>query len=72
MKLLTAEQFRMADAYTIQHEPISSVNLMERAATRCYEQITNITNNTVYVFAGTGNNGGDGLAIARMLLKSGT
>lgn len=71
MKLLTAEQFRMADAYTIQHEPISSVNLMERAATRCYEQITNITNNTVCVFAGTGNNGGDGLAIARMLLKSG-
>lgn len=71
MKLLTAEQFRMADAYTMQHEPISSVNLMERAATRCYEQITNITNHTVYVFAGTGNNGGDGLAIARMLLKSG-
>lgn len=71
MKLLTAEQFRMADAYTIQHEPISSVNLMERAATKCYEQITNITTHTVYVFAGTGNNGGDGLAIARMLLKSG-
>ncbi len=70
MKILSAEQIREADAYTIAHEPVKSVDLMERAAKACVEWITHFypgTGTTVRVFCGTGNNGGDGLAIARLL-----
>ena len=73
MKLLTAEQFRLADAYTIKTEPISSVDLMERAATSCVDVITKFTDekDLICILCGPGNNGGDGLAIARMLAESG-
>ncbi len=61
------------DKYTIEHEPISSLNLMERAAkalTRAIEE--EWSNRTpVVVFAGPGNNGGDALAMARMLSEDG-
>jgi NAD(P)H-hydrate epimerase len=69
MKLFSAEQIRLWDQYTIQHEPISSINLMERAAGRCVEWLErNIYNiKPLHIFCGKGNNGGDGLAIARML-----
>ncbi|MBS1764940.1 MAG: NAD(P)H-hydrate dehydratase [Bacteroidetes bacterium] len=72
MKLLTAQQIRMADSYTIANEPVKSVNLMERAAEKCFHEIKDLLekDQQVYVFAGTGNNGGDGLAIARMLHKA--
>ena len=68
-KIFSASQIRSADAYTIQHEPIPSLDLMERAATACYRWIcANLPNaHKVAVVCGTGNNGGDGLAIARML-----
>ncbi len=68
MKILTAEQIRALDKYTIEHEPISSHNLMERAASMCYAMLPNEDfwfSSTVYV-CGKGNNGGDGLAMARM------
>ena len=69
MKVLSVEQIRQADQYTIQHEPIESVNLMERAATQVYEwlrpQVN--TNSKVKIFCGMGNNGGDGLVLARKL-----
>ncbi|SFC92300.1 NAD(P)H-hydrate epimerase [Flexibacter flexilis DSM 6793] len=69
MKILSAAQIRLADQYTIAHEPISSLALMERAATQCTQWLTaRLRPHTpVWVFAGTGNNGGDGLAIARQL-----
>ncbi len=69
MKLLTSQQLRQCDQYTIEHEPISSLALMERAAMECLEWISvNIeSDRTIKIFCGTGNNGGDGLAIARLL-----
>ncbi len=69
MKVLNVDNIRKGDQYTIEHEPISSINLMERAATNCVQWICeNYTNNTpVSIFSGIGNNGGDGLAIARLL-----
>ncbi|QQR94594.1 MAG: hypothetical protein IPJ93_12390 [Bacteroidota bacterium] len=52
MKLLTSEQFRMADAYTIKTEPISSVDLMERAAICCSDEIAKFTDEkTIFVFS---------------------
>ena len=73
MKILSPSQIKAADDYTIQNEPISSIDLMERAATECFEWfITKYnTNDTVAVFCGVGNNGGDGLALSRMLIDAG-
>jgi NAD(P)H-hydrate epimerase len=69
MKILSAEEIRLWDQYTIQHEPITSLDLMERAAGKCVGWLEEkMPWNAVYhVFCGKGNNGGDGLAIARML-----
>lgn len=71
MKILTTAQIRDLDAYTIRHEPIRSIDLMERAAGKFVEsfEIYHSWNKPVYVFCGKGNNGGDGLAIARLLQK---
>lgn len=69
MKILTTEQTREADVFTIKNEPISSIDLMERAASKCTDWITNkLKQGTSFaVFCGVGNNGGDGLVIARQL-----
>jgi NAD(P)H-hydrate epimerase len=69
MKILSAEEIRLWDQYTFKHEPIASIDLMERAAGKCVEWLEK---NTPYdsrfsIFCGKGNNGGDGLAIARLL-----
>lgn len=73
MKLFTAQQIRDADAYTIKHEPITSIDLMERASQKCIEWLTKKYNKnfSFAVFCGIGNNGGDGLAISRILLEKG-
>ena len=73
MKIFSAAKVRQWDAYTIAHEPIRSVDLMERAATACVNWIGSHFEkaDNYYIFCGTGNNGGDGLAIARMLLLAG-
>jgi len=72
MKLLSAAQIRQWDQYTIQHEPVSSIQLMERASKACTRWILqNILADNFYIFCGKGNNGGDGLAIARLLHSSG-
>lgn len=72
MKLLSAAQIRQWDQYTIKHEPVTSTNLMERAAKACTRWILqNILADNFYIFCGKGNNGGDGLAIARMLHNAG-
>jgi len=73
MKILKADQIRSWDQYTIEHEPIASVDLMERAATKCFEWLDDHGwfVHSFAVFCGKGNNGGDGLALARMLAISG-
>ena len=72
MTILTSHQIRAVEAYTIEHEPVSSIDLMERAAIECADFIGNFycrnsKERKIVVFAGPGNNGGDGLAIARIL-----
>lgn len=75
MKLLTAAQIKQWDQYTIAHKPISSLQLMEQAASLCALHIRNLWHkhagmwSRVDVFCGTGNNGGDGLVIARLLYQ---
>ena len=73
MKILTNSQIKEWDQYTIEQEPIASIDLMERAAQAITAAIArrwyNIT--PVKVFAGPGNNGGDALAVARMLSEKG-
>lgn len=72
MKILSAAQLSQWDKYTIQHEPVTSIELMERAAGKCTQWIIeHITTNTIKIFCGKGNNGGDGLAIARQLHANG-
>lgn len=70
MKLLSAYKIRQLDQLTIEKEPISSLDLMERAARTFVHWFTDLFPDDatqVRVICGTGNNGGDGLAIARLL-----
>jgi len=74
LPLLLSSQIREADAYTITHEPIASIDLMERASKAFVGWFVNHfpeKKKTISVYCGTGNNGGDGLAIARMLDQHG-
>jgi hydroxyethylthiazole kinase-like uncharacterized protein yjeF len=73
MKVLSAKEIKQADEYTIRSEPIQSLDLMERASNAFVEIFTKHfkTQNEVKVFCGMGNNGGDGLAISRLLLNRG-
>lgn len=72
MKILSSRQIKMADGYTIENEPISSIDLMERACKAfCLKLVeSNLLSDKVSIFCGTGNNGADGLAIARMMLET--
>jgi len=72
MEILSAGQIRAWDEYTMQHEPIASIDLMERAAARCYSWLENngYSGRTFSIYCGKGNNGGDGLALARMLSEA--
>jgi hydroxyethylthiazole kinase-like uncharacterized protein yjeF len=72
LKILFSNQIKDADAYTISKEPISSIDLMERAATACFEWLLKKfpdTKTNFILVCGLGNNGGDGLAISRLLLS---
>ena len=72
MKFFCTSAVRELDAYTIEHEPISSIDLMERAARALTAAILERYAGCRFaVFAGPGNNGGDGLAVARMLHDAG-
>lgn len=74
MKIFNASQVKKADTVSIQKQNITSTELMERAATKAFQWIQNKftnTETTFYVFCGQGNNGGDGLVIARLLKKEG-
>ncbi|WP_185869040.1 NAD(P)H-hydrate dehydratase [Blattabacterium cuenoti] len=72
MKILSLNQIRKFDQYCIDYESISSINLMERAAKSCFNWIINkkcfqINKIPFIVLSGNGNNGGDGLLLAKML-----
>ena len=70
MKIFKTEQIRQIDSDTMSYEPIASIDLMERAArtlTDAIMQKFGEQKRFFAIFAGPGNNGGDALAIARML-----
>lgn len=68
--VLKAEEIRRADQLTIEQTPISSLDLMENAAILCTQAIVQLAlGHHYHIVVGAGNNGGDGLAIARMLLQ---
>ncbi len=73
MKILSTAQAREADEFTIAHEPVSSIDLMERAAETCSQWLYKKYENAFpyFIICGNGNNGGDGLAIARQLKEKG-
>ncbi len=73
MKILPIDKIREADAFTIENEPITDLDLMERAAGKLFKWIGKHTHvsQRVLVFAGLGNNGGDGMALARILTEAG-
>jgi ADP-dependent NAD(P)H-hydrate dehydratase / NAD(P)H-hydrate epimerase len=73
MKIFEARQIREIDEFTILHEPVASVDLMERAALGCVRWLSSniMPDKHIRIFAGPGNNGGDGWAIARLLSGKG-
>lgn len=73
MKILTGQQIREADQYTILNEPISSIDLMERASIALSDELEKLVDKSspLLFIIGKGNNGGDGLAMARILANRG-
>ena len=73
MPIFTAQEIKVIDAHTILHEPITSIDLMEKAAIKCTDWILKhyVSTQSFKLFCGLGNNGGDGLAIARLLIHKG-
>jgi ADP-dependent NAD(P)H-hydrate dehydratase / NAD(P)H-hydrate epimerase len=73
MKIFTSAQIHELDKYTIENEPILSIDLMERSSKALTHAIIDTWNNRtpIVVFAGPGNNGGDALAVARLLAEQG-
>lgn len=69
MKLFKTSDIAILDKYTIDNEPIADIDLMERASITVVDYIVNETSYSgrVSIFCGPGNNGGDGLAVARLL-----
>ncbi len=74
MKILSAQQLATADQATILKQETSSYDLMERAASLVFQRIHEQLKGTtvaINIFCGIGNNGGDGLVIARKLIEHG-
>lgn len=73
IRILSAEQQKHLDRFTIQHEPIASVDLMNRAAWAVANELMGSMEegNRIVILCGTGNNGGDGLAVFRYLRQAG-
>ena len=74
MYILSSKQIAKADKATIKNKGISSIDLMEYAATQCFDWLHSRLQGQpikIHVFCGIGNNGGDGLAIARHLHQHG-
>ena len=74
MYILSPQQIAKADKATITNNGITSIDLMEHAATQCFQWFHHRLqgqNIKIHVFCGIGNNGGDGLVIARHLFQHG-
>lgn len=71
INILTASQMKLTEKYTIENIGIPSLVLMERAALIAFNTIMTRNPNKVAILAGRGNNGGDGIALARMLYSAG-
>jgi ADP-dependent NAD(P)H-hydrate dehydratase / NAD(P)H-hydrate epimerase len=72
MKILSQDQIRQADKATMASVPISSIDLMEHAAKAFTVKLLGLTRKAAAnIYSGTGNNGGDALAISRMLQLKG-
>ena len=73
MKIFSAQQIKKWDEFTIENEPISSIQLMESAANSCVDWLVKRFRNdqSFCIFCGSGNNGGDGFTIARLLYQKG-
>lgn len=83
LKILNASQIKQWDDFTIQNEPVSPIDLMDRAAGQCVAWLLNDAQSPICkkrdraekkkikIFCGPGNNGGDGLVVARMLQENG-
>ena len=73
IKIFSTDKVRELDKYTIQNEPISSIDLVERAANAFTSEFCRrySKQNRIIVFAGQGNNGADALAISRLLIDAG-
>ena len=72
--LLTSAQMRTADEFTIINTPITSLKLMERAANAFVDAFLldgYTTDIPIAIFCGKGDNGADGLVIARLLIAKG-
>ena len=69
MKIFRSDQIRQIDEYSIKEEPIASIDLMERASGQIFKWYHSHFERSrrIAIFIGPGNNGGDGLAVARML-----
>lgn len=72
LKILSSQQTNALDDFTIRHTPIASINLMEAACRAFVEWYTQRFDpaQKVGIVCGTGNNGGDGLGIARILQQA--
>lgn len=73
MKIFTGTQIKELDKFTIENEPVASIDLMERAAKAIVRVLREEWDNRIpfVVFAGPGNNGGDALAVARLMAEAG-
>ncbi len=72
-KILNSSQIKQIDTETIINEPILSIDLMERAAQRLFDKIAErfSKENRFDIFAGPGNNGGDAIALYRIMKLAG-
>ncbi|RLD28054.1 MAG: bifunctional ADP-dependent NAD(P)H-hydrate dehydratase/NAD(P)H-hydrate epimerase [Bacteroidetes bacterium] len=74
MKILSKEQIYEADKITVERQNISSADLMERVGTQIFNWLHKRMQGDqvpIYIFCGIGNNGGDGLVLARHLVTHG-
>jgi NAD(P)H-hydrate epimerase len=73
-KLFETSKIKELDAYTIENEPVTSIDLVERAANAFVNEFCRrytSRHSRIYVFAGQGNNGADALAVVRLLVEKG-
>ncbi len=75
MKVLTAEQMREVDRLTTERYGIPSLQLMENAGAGVADYLernfSDLATRNIVVFCGKGNNGGDGMVVARRLREAG-